>query len=167
MKNRMRVLLDFLRKAQNLALKAIVAVITALLIAQALSRYLLMLPIYWSEELTRYLMIWGAFIGSAVAVRLEGHVAASFLAAKGGRNLQRFLKSLTRTVLVLFLAVLIYYGFALSLRVSGQLSPALQISMMWPYLSIPVGCCLMLIEIVAAMLLDNSNLGWSGPSQEA
>ena len=40
------------------------------------------------------------------------------------------------------------YGFVLVINLWDQWSPVLQFRMTWPYLAIPVGCLLMLLELV-------------------
>jgi TRAP-type transport system small permease protein len=53
-------------------------------------------------------------------------------------------------VAILFLVVLIWQGVAMVIRTVYQVSPTLEISMRWVYVSIPVGGFLMLFHLLAA-----------------
>ncbi len=46
-----------------------------------------------------------------------------------------------------FLLIAMIYGFVLVANLWDQLSPVLEIRMTWPYLAIPVGSLLMLIQL--------------------
>ena len=53
------------------------------------------------------------------------------------------------------------------MRVSGQRTPVLGVSMMWPYLAIPVGCLLTAVEMVALGLREPTPPAVAGPSGRA
>jgi C4-dicarboxylate transporter DctQ subunit len=53
---------------------------------------------------------------------------------------------------ILFLVVLTQQGFALTLVNLSQLSPAMRIPMFYPYLAVPVGAALMIVELTAGIL---------------
>ncbi|MEZ5729093.1 MAG: TRAP transporter small permease subunit [Burkholderiaceae bacterium] len=52
----------------------IVAVIAAILIAGVVYRYGLNNALSWAEELSKYLMVWLAFLGAPIALRRLGHI---------------------------------------------------------------------------------------------
>jgi TRAP-type C4-dicarboxylate transport system permease small subunit len=53
---------------------------------------------------------------------------------------------------ILFLAIVAKQGLALALTNLSQLSPAMRIPMFYPYLAVPVGAALMIIELSAGIL---------------
>jgi TRAP-type C4-dicarboxylate transport system permease small subunit len=55
-------------------------------------------------------------------------------------------------VAILFLTVLTWQGVAMVIRTVYQVSPTLEISMRWVYLSIPVGGLLMLFHLLTALV---------------
>jgi TRAP-type C4-dicarboxylate transport system permease small subunit len=58
-----------------------------------------------------------------------------------------WLRRLARGLTAVFLLIVTAYGFILVISLWDQWSPVLQFRMTWPYLAIPVGCLLMLIEL--------------------
>jgi len=50
------------------------------------------------------------------------------------------------------MATISIYGFTLVSKIKGQTSPAMEIPMAWPYLAIPVGCCLIFLEALAMLI---------------
>ncbi|MDA8226350.1 MAG: TRAP transporter small permease subunit, partial [Desulfitobacterium hafniense] len=45
------------------------AVMSVIILAQVIFRYVLEAPLPWSEEVARYLMVWGTFLGAGLGVR--------------------------------------------------------------------------------------------------
>ena len=59
----------------------------ALMITNAFGRYVLNMPILWSDELNNYLFVWAGFLGAAYIVGNDGHIRVTaifdILAPKG------------------------------------------------------------------------------------
>jgi TRAP-type C4-dicarboxylate transport system permease small subunit len=53
---------------------------------------------------------------------------------------------------ILFLVILAKQGLALTLVNLNQLSPAMRIPMFYPYLAVPLGAALMIVELAAGIL---------------
>ena len=51
-------------------------------------------------------------------------------------------------MVILMFGILMIYGMKSAIINSTQLSVALQVSMFWPYLAIPVGSCFVVIEVI-------------------
>ena len=49
-------------------------------------------------------------------------------------------------VVACLMGVVVFYGFRLSFLIKDQMSPALEIPMTFPYLAVPVGGALILIQ---------------------
>lgn len=63
---------------------ALLAAMTALVFANVAMRYLLGHSLTWVEELTRYMMIWLAYLGAGLAWRAGAHVAVDLLGGPAG-----------------------------------------------------------------------------------
>ena len=57
----------------------LLAVMTVLVFLQVLFRYWLQLPLDWGEEVSRYLFIWSAMLGAAIAAKRRAHFGIDFL----------------------------------------------------------------------------------------
>src|SRR5512133_657328 len=54
-------------------------------------RYMIELPVTWTEELARYLMIWAALLAVSCGVARREHVAVTALLERLPRGVQRYL----------------------------------------------------------------------------
>lgn len=106
----------------------------------------------WSEELSRYLLVWSSIIGAACVYRRAGHINVSIiqdlLPAKG----KKIMQIIVHILCGVFFALMIYYGFIYMGKMSNQLSPAMRLPMSIMYASIPVGGILLLYQAFDAML---------------
>jgi TRAP-type transport system small permease protein len=145
---------DGLVRAAQVAVIVLVAAMTANVLLAVFCRYVLGNGLSWSEETSRYLMIWMGFLGTGVALREGSHVAMTFFLDKAGPWLRRLMLQAIRGLSLIFLGGVIWGGAVLALSISSQVTPVLRISMAWPYLAIPVGCLLIACEMIALMLAD-------------
>jgi TRAP-type C4-dicarboxylate transport system permease small subunit len=135
---------------ESAMLAALVAAITAVTFAQVFSRYVIADPIIWSEEVARYLFVWITMIGAAAAVRLRGHFGLDILRRwVGSSGLRKGLGLITALFVAGFLCILFYAGVNETWQASGQFSSALPITLMLPYLALPVGSAAALFHLFA------------------
>ncbi len=138
------------------ALVAVLAVaMTAIILMQVFFRFVVYVPFPWSEELARFLMIYMAMFGSVIALRRGRHIGVRVLVERLPEKLYDVVAApFVQVCMIGFLAVLFRQGVDLALRNRYQVSTALDVSMFWPYLAIPVGAAMMIIDIVSDMLHD-------------
>jgi C4-dicarboxylate transporter DctQ subunit len=147
-------ILDRLNQISNRLEKAFLAgaIITCslLLFVNVVLRYIFFAPIYWAEELVRYLMVWMIFIGASQVTLWGGHVAVDIVPRLLSKRGNAVLAFIVNGICILFCVVLAYLSIKQMLRVmrAGQISPALEIPMWIAYLSIPAGTILMLIRFL-------------------
>jgi TRAP-type transport system small permease protein len=125
--------------------------ISGVVLLQVIFRYLLQQPLYWSEELPRYLLIWVSFLAAALAQRSDGHINIMLLVNLLPASAQRWVRLLTRLATLAFLTVLLYSGFLVTRITVAHRSTALQIPMAAVYLALPVGAALMMLYLVLQM----------------
>ena len=145
---------DGLAAAARFCVKLLMAAMTVDVLLGVFFRYVVHDALTWTEEAARYLMIWMGFLGAGLALREGNHVAVEFLVDKMYAGARRALFTFIRLLSLFFLLSVIGTGAVLLLRVRSQSTPVLAISMMWPYLAIPMGCLLTALEMVALMLRD-------------
>ena len=124
--------------------------LVAILTVQVLSRFVFNAPIDYTEELSRFGLIWLVFIGTAHATYLNEHFIVAVLvdAIKfPGKSIYLFLVDL---LVILFFVGLIYFGWKISWK-NPRIEPALNLSMGWAYLAIPVGCTMALYHLVLSI----------------
>jgi TRAP-type C4-dicarboxylate transport system permease small subunit len=132
--------------------------ITVVVFLGVLFRYVFKAPLPWAEELSRYLMVWGASLGAAVAYKEGSHVAVTVAIERLPQMVAKWMVLLGRLAVGFFAVVALIWGFVLIERFKGQTSPAIGIPMAIPYLSVPIGCLLILFQTIVLTLTQNKEV---------
>lgn len=147
-------LCDGLRRAAMALLVVSGAVMSVIVLLQIIFRFVVFVPLPWSEELARYLMIWTGMVGSFVAMREGRHIGVTMVVDRLPPRAAVAVSVFVQAVTIAFLVILARQGLALTLVNLQQLSPAMRIPMFYPYLAVPVGAALMILELSAGVLQD-------------
>jgi TRAP-type C4-dicarboxylate transport system permease small subunit len=146
--------------AQAIVLVTYTAV-TLLTILQVFTRYVMGDPLPWTEELARYSFMWLIYAGMVLALNKGTHASVDVLLMWCKGVSKKVVLAAIHLISIALFAVMLYYGYMLFAMVSGQLSPAMRISMMVPYASLPFGSALMIIEefFILAIILRSDTGG--------
>lgn len=149
-----------LRNTLNKILSTLLITIMTLMVLnvlwQVFSRYVVGIPSSFTDELSRYLMIWLGILGAAYVSGQNAHVAIDFLPQKLDKKKQKKLKQLVYAVILLFALFalviggsrLVYLTFILE-----QYSPALKLPLALVYLVIPLSGLLIIYYKISDMLI--------------
>lgn len=143
---------DFLNRICELALIILLAAMAVVVFLQVLFRYVLHLPLFWTEEFARYCLVWASLLGAAVALKRGEHIAVTFFLDHFPKRAARAVTVVAQGSVLLILAVMAWGGVKLVWVTSAQISPALRISMAVPYLALPIGSVIMLFHVVSSMM---------------
>ena len=119
-----------------------------LIFAQVVARYAFHNSITWSEELGKFVFVWMSFIGLAVAIRQNKHVALDLLLRKVNPQIKRIISILNNILLIVLAIAIIWSGLKMIGLPGRQFTPALQIPMTYIYYVIPASGILMLYYVV-------------------
>lgn len=129
------------------------AVMTVVIFLQVLFRYFFLQPLHWTEETARFLFIWVALLGAAVAFKDRTHFAITMFV----QGLPAPIRSAMQLIIALgttfLLGVMIKEGWYLAEMNQIQESPAIGIPMSIPYAAIPVGGALSIIFLWLDLLI--------------
>ncbi len=128
--------------------------ISGVVFLQVVFRYLLRQPLFWSEELPRYLLIWMSFLAAALAQKDEAHINITLCVTPLPRLAQRWIRLLTHLIMMGFLAILIYSGSLVITITAHHRSTALQIPMAAVYAAVPAGAILMMVYLFIQIVRD-------------
>ncbi|MEE4352499.1 MAG: TRAP transporter small permease [Desulfatiglans sp.] len=134
---------------------ALVLFLTAMAVIvflEVLFRYLFLLPLFWTEELARYCLVWASLLGASVALKRGEHIAVSLLVERLPKRVERAVVQAARLSVALILVVILWGGITLVSVTSLQTSPALRIPMAVPYLALPINSGIMLLHIIVALM---------------
>ena len=118
-----------------------------LALLQILFRYVLKVSAPWTEEAARYLMIWMALLASGLAFRNGDHFNIDFLTNRLTSHHRTILIHGTNLLSSIFILCIILWGIPFAQLGFFTISPGLQITMFLPYLAIPVGGIIMLLNL--------------------
>lgn len=112
--------------------------------AQVFFRYVLEAPLSWSEELSRYLFVWVAFLGSFIAARRGQHIGVELVIAKVPRNVEKLVRACANLLTAAFFGIIGYVLIEIWPKLMRQSTTALGgLPMAYPYLGMLLGCGLM------------------------
>ncbi len=156
MKKLLKVLDDH---AEDVLAVILMSAATLIIVFQVIMRYVFRSSLSWSEELARYLFVWMTFLSISYGIKMRKHVkieAALSLFPKKIRPLIVIIGDLFSLAWCVFVTVV---GFDLLGKVvrSGQVSPALSISMWLIYLAPCVGYAIAIIRCIQTIALRVKN----------
>jgi TRAP-type C4-dicarboxylate transport system permease small subunit len=128
-------------RALELAVAAVMAVLVLDVLWQVFTRFILLDPSSWTEELARYLLIWVGLLGAAYAAGRRMHLALDLLPSKltgvSQKRLEIFIE-LCAFGFALFALVIGGVRLVMVTLVLGQTSAALQLPIGIVYLVVPL-----------------------------
>ncbi|MBW7476105.1 TRAP transporter small permease [Paenibacillus oenotherae] len=151
---------DVLNKIVGYIVGIMLAVMSIIIIAQIVCRFVLEIPLTWSEEAARYLMVYTVFLGSSLALRHHRMIAIEILPEYLKPNVRKMLKVAIMLISIVFFIILLVQGIDMLEIVQRQVSAGIGISMDIPYMAIPIGALLMIINAIAVIieLLTNEHV---------
>ena len=111
-------------------------------------RFVLGIGLSWTEELSRFLLVWASLLAAAVATKRRSHFRVAFVIER----LSRAGKIGVNLACIGGLGVAIWYGVQLVHLFHAQTAPALGIPMSWVYAAVPVSGTLMCFYLLRDLL---------------
>lgn len=102
----------------------------------------------WSEELTRYLLVYLTFLGAGSVYKKNGHISVLVMQDLLPPKLRKFASIFVNVLCGVFFGIATFYGFKYMGLQGSQLSAALRIPMKYIYMSIPIGCSIMILYVI-------------------
>jgi TRAP-type C4-dicarboxylate transport system permease small subunit len=121
---------------------------------QVFSRYVLNIPLSWPEEVARYCLVWLTFMGASAAVRANDHIRIDALLVAVPPRLRVAMMLFTNICAVATLILVTPAGFQLVRMMIGIPTAALEISMAWVYLPVPLSFTFMIAQLIYASLAE-------------
>ena len=144
---------DIVNRISEIAIVIIISIMAVAVFAEVIFRYVLPLPLFWTEEFARYCLVWSSLLGASVALKRGEHIAVTFFTNMFPKRMQIDSSLLVQIFIVVFLGVIFWGGICLVMITRHQLSPAMRIPMSWPYMAVPIGSLIMLFHEVTFITL--------------
>jgi len=111
----------------------------------------------WQTEVVIYLMIAATLLGLPYVQKLRGHVGVDLLPTLLPQRMRRGLAIATLAITALMVAIMLYYGYDMwhFAYQRGWKSETILAAPLWiPYLAIPVGFAIFLLQLLADLWLS-------------
>ena len=152
----MKVLKFLNERLEEIFLVILMIAATLLVAAQVVTRFILKVPLPWSEEIARYMFLWLTWVGAAYATKERKHVRIDIIYEKMPEAGKKVCTVISTIIWIVFLGIMVYLSFRLTRSVAsgGQIAVGSGIPMWIPYASIPVGMGLMLFRLLQNSVKD-------------
>lgn len=122
----------------------------SVMMLQVVARYIFASPPFWTEELARWLMVWGGLLGASCAFHTHAdpsmvHPPAQVIWRQKVQAVARFVGSWV------FFAPVLYFALPYVERQIGRTSEGLEVSTAWMASALPVAVGLILLHGLAGL----------------
>jgi len=116
-------------------------------------RYILNNPIIWSEEVSRYTLIWLTMVAASVAIKEKKHINLTAFVRRLPRYISLVIEIAISLIIIGLIGVIAKYSLIMVVTKSIRtFSPSIAISMLWPHTALPVGFGLIIFQSVYVLL---------------
>ena len=131
------------------------AAMSIIVIMQVVFRFILRASLPWSEEVSRYLLVWTTFMGGAYAVRQGAHLGIEAFMLLLPKNIRKIVGIFVMACCAVLCVIIVRFSLDLSLLLlrRNQLSPALRIPIGYMYMALPVGMTLFAVRYIQNIVL--------------
>jgi tripartite ATP-independent transporter DctM subunit len=123
----------------------LVAAEIVILFAGVVARFVLHMPLVWSDELASILFLWLAMLGAVVAFRRNEHMRMTAIVAWASPRTQAFLDVFATGAALAFLLLIAWPAFEYAQEETFITTPALEITNAWRAAALPIGIALMAV----------------------
>jgi len=137
---------NVLNKIRTIGLVVIMVACISMCTMNIILRYIVrgiptLRPFPWVNELMQMGAVWIAFLAAGLGVKSNSHVSLESLTQKYlPEKTAKILKKVAQLVVLVALAILIYFGITVTISQANSYLQNLRISNAWFYSAIPVGC---------------------------
>ncbi|EYD73116.1 TRAP transporter small permease [Limimaricola hongkongensis] len=119
-----------------------------------LVRYAIPLPLTFTEELARYLMIWMALLAVSSGIAYREHIGVEFLFARFPAKGRRYLAVGFDLIAFAFFALLFWYGLEFVERGFKRQTMIFDMPKAYPFMGVPLAAALACIQLLLTAIHD-------------
>ncbi len=120
-------------------------VITLVMAAQVIWRYVLADPLLWSEFVAVYALVWVVFLGAGMLGRRDDHISIRSFVDLLPPGAQAVFAALSRLAVLIFAGMVVVLATNWLLFGRHPISPSLGFSTIWVKLALPVGMVVLML----------------------
>ncbi|MDO4689712.1 MAG: TRAP transporter small permease [Fusobacterium sp.] len=139
-------IVNFLDSLEEIVLVIMFALMVLVIFGQVIMRYVFNNSLSWSEELGKFLFVWISWIGISIGAKRKEHIKITMFVDKCSPRNALICEILSEAVVFGICAVTAYYGMELVISQAHINFAGIKISMSWGYLSVVIGCIIMMLR---------------------
>lgn len=143
----------------NLIIMSALFCLVALVLAQVYVRFLSVGSLTWSEELSRFIMIWMVFLASVQLFRKNGHIWVDNIIGIFPPKIKSTALILGNVLTIAFFVIISSGTFTLIPMTYTQYTPALAIPKAYVYSVVPLSMILTMFFAIKNLVLEIKNFG--------
>ncbi|HWR10602.1 MAG TPA: TRAP transporter small permease [Rectinemataceae bacterium] len=134
---------------------------------QIVARLIFHISTAWTEEVSKFMLIWLSFIGAVGALIKGDHMLVDILSTNYSPRVKKYSRILNDIVVICFSAFLFAYGIKLCANpiIWRSLTPAMQIPRVCLYVILPITMAIMLAYSIYDLII--SIQAWSEKNKDA
>jgi TRAP-type C4-dicarboxylate transport system permease small subunit len=139
-----------------------------LAIIQVLFRYMLMIPLPWTEELARFTLVWVTFLGAASVTRRKLHIAVDYFISKLSPKTSRVFSLCSYSLIIVFLSTVLWGALVMMEEAAPIFAGSIPwLSQMYLYLGAVIGVSFMIffVSLHLGREIRNARLYFQGQSR--
>jgi|WetSurMetagenome_2_1015567.scaffolds.fasta_scaffold728128_1 TRAP-type C4-dicarboxylate transport system permease small subunit len=136
------------KRAIELIVSSFLLVIVVTNVLQVFLRYVFGYSIVFSEELSRYSMIWMAFIAAGLLALENGHAKIGIIEKY---KINKFVFPITQLLSISVATIVFIAGLKISIQSWNQPIPTLPFSAGVAYLALPIGMSILVIGLIKSI----------------
>jgi TRAP-type C4-dicarboxylate transport system permease small subunit len=137
--------------------------IVVIMIVQVIARYVFNASLIWAEELCRYILVWQSFLLIGIAYHQGELIVLDVLSTRLSPATRFLIRLIVTLPVCYFLFLMVQHGLVHAGRFKAQTIPAIdfiwmsllgvpaQVPVFWVYVSVPVGCAILLVHIAGGL----------------
>ncbi len=124
----------------------ILYVTVVVIFVQVIARYVLKIPLPWTEEFARFAFIWLIFLANALAERHNEHFRVSYFVEQAPRRVRYAFWAAGETLIFAFFIWLLMDSVRFVWMGKRMISPVMQLRLDWVYWGLPVAIIFSLLN---------------------
>ena len=147
-----------LARFTEIILVILMVVLVGLVWLGIIVRYGVDAPITFTEEASRYVMIWTALLAVSVGIARREHIGVTLLYDRLPRAVQRVLLGLLDALALAFFLLLLWYGLGFASAGARQFTMIYGMTKALPYAAVPVSATLAAVQLALVAIRDQARL---------
>lgn len=131
-----------------------VAILTVSVFLQVLVRFILKVPLPWTEEVARIAFVYSIYLGAILGIRDRAHINVDVVLVAVPTPIRRIMRVIITVAVATFLIFMTWQGVILVTLTGAQMTPVMLMPFRYIFVIIPASGALMLLYLVLGTIDD-------------